>query len=143
MINVFKARDGRWSVAPEPLRNWPQFCEAGQYDSKESAIEAAQQQYPRNPIKVDVRSWGYLLWRFVVRTFRVCAGLPVAYLAVAHGFPNAIDLLSKPFAELSPLGLLGGIALGALSLVGLVAGFVIAFGPPPPDPQVEIAPLSA
>lgn len=126
-------------MAPASLRGWPQYQESGQYDSKEKAIEAARKDYPANPIRVDARPLGYTLWRFVVRALRICAGLVVAYPVIVFGFPNAIDLLSKPFAEISPLGLLGGIALGVLSLVGLFAGFSIAFGPPPPEPQIEIA----
>ena len=80
---------------------------------------------------------GFAMWRFVVRSLRVCAGLGVAYFVIVLGVVNAFDLLSQPFAELSPLGLLGGIILGVLSLFGLVAAFGIAFGEGPSQPQTE------
>jgi len=84
-----------------------------------------------------LQSLGFTLWRFVVRTLRISAGLVVAYFVIVLGVVNAIDLLSQPFAELSPFGLLGGIILGVLSLFGLVAAFGIAFGEGPSQPQTE------
>jgi len=86
---------------------------------------------------MDLRALGFGLWRFVVRTLRISAGLIVAYLVVALLVDNAIDLLSRPFAELSPLTLLGGIVLGVLSLLGFVLAFGIAFGEGPSKPQTE------
>jgi len=84
-----------------------------------------------------LRSLGFALWRFVVRALRILAGLIVAYLVIVFGVANAIDMLSRPFAELSPLSLLGGIILGVLSLFGLIAAFGIAFGDGPSRPETE------
>ena len=65
--------------------------------------------------------------RFLVRTFRVAAGIVPAGIAFWL-FGVAFDTLGQPFASLSPLGLLGGIlvGLGGLPLLGLAFG--VAFG---------------
>jgi hypothetical protein len=142
VIHVFKCLDGRWNAAPASLRNWPQFKECGLHDTRDEAIEEARRQYPDDQILADVRPPQYVVWRAIVRSLRVCVGLAVLYVVFDIGFSNAGDLLSRPFAQLSPLALLGGIALGMLSLVGLVAGFILGFGPPPPDPQIAVSPAA-
>jgi hypothetical protein len=52
-IHVFKARDGKWQYAPQTLRNWPMLADAGRFESKDQAIEAAEQEHPQEPLKVE------------------------------------------------------------------------------------------
>jgi hypothetical protein len=68
------------------------------------------------------------LERFAIRTLRlaiaVAAGGVVVWL-----FGIAGDILSEPFATLSPLDLIGGIGAGVLGLLLIVPAFKVAFGP--------------
>lgn len=66
--------------------------------------------------------------RFAVRTFRVVAGIAVVGIAIWF-FGIAVDILSKPFASLSPLALIGGILAGIAGLLFIVAAIRAAFGP--------------
>jgi hypothetical protein len=52
-ITVFKANDGRWQYAPETLRNWPLLRDAGRFDSKDAALEAAEEEHPHETVKVE------------------------------------------------------------------------------------------
>ena len=49
-------------------------------------------------------------------------------VGVFFGFQIAIEILSRPFLSLSPLAVLGGVAVGLLSLAGAFAAFLLAFG---------------
>ena len=59
MIHIFKARDGRWNVAPESVRNWPQFREQGVYPCRQQAEAMARQMHPGEKIKIEA---GFRLW---------------------------------------------------------------------------------
>jgi hypothetical protein len=52
-IHVFKAKDGRWQYAPATLRNWPLLRDSGRFESKDQAIEAAEQEHPQEALKVE------------------------------------------------------------------------------------------
>ena len=59
MIHVFKARDGRWNIAPESVSLWPQFREQGVYLCREEAEARARFLHPGEPIRVES---GFRLW---------------------------------------------------------------------------------
>lgn len=66
--------------------------------------------------------------RFAIRAFRVAAGITTGGIAIWL-FAIAIEILSEPFASLSPLALLGGISAAIVGLLLVVATFSVAFGP--------------
>ena len=66
--------------------------------------------------------------RFVFRTLRVAGAVVVLGIAIWL-FSIAVDILSKPFASLSPLALVGGIVAGVVGFSLLLATFGVAFGP--------------
>lgn len=55
MIHVFRAKDGRWNVAPASVANWPRFREAGIYQSREQAEAMARQLHPGCTVRVERR----------------------------------------------------------------------------------------
>lgn len=58
MIHIFKARDGRWNIAPASVRNWPQFKESGVYQCREEAEARARLLHPGEPVKVESGFFG-------------------------------------------------------------------------------------
>ncbi len=66
--------------------------------------------------------------RFAIRTLRVIGAIAIGGIAIWL-FSIANDVLSKPFASLSPLALVGGILAGAGGLLLVAAAFGVAFGP--------------
>lgn len=66
--------------------------------------------------------------RFVIRVFRVIAGTAIVGIAIWL-FIVGVDTLSKPFASLSPLGLIGGILAVIVALLLLAAALAVAFWP--------------
>lgn len=72
----------------------------------------------------------YFARRFAIRVFRILGGLALGYAALWL-LILAVDELSKPFASLSPLGLIGGLVAGTVGIgIGLCALYA-AFGPNP------------
>lgn len=57
-ITVFKAKDGRWQYAPDTLRNWPMLRDSGRYESKDAAVDAAEEEHPNETIKVESGFFG-------------------------------------------------------------------------------------
>lgn len=58
MIHVFRAKDGKWNIAPASVRNWPQFQQYGVYPCKEQARAIAEQIHPGETIKVESGFFG-------------------------------------------------------------------------------------
>jgi|GEM_PF-3056216 len=70
---------------------------------------------------------GFLVGRFVTRLARIVGGAAILW-AVWMGLDKAGQILSKPFSALSPLELLGGIAIGVACLWGISIALIAAFG---------------
>lgn len=66
--------------------------------------------------------------RLAIRAFRLTGAMAIVGIAVWL-WNIAADILSKPFAALSPLALVGGILAGVAGLLFLVLAISVAFGP--------------
>jgi hypothetical protein len=72
-------------------------------------------------------SASFFVGRIFVRTLRIAAGAGISLIAY-WAFDEAIDYLGKPFATLSPLELLGGIASGIFGFWIIWLALFVAFG---------------
>jgi hypothetical protein len=69
----------------------------------------------------------FVLGRIFIRTLRIATGAGFSLVAF-WAFNKAIDSLGKPFASLSPLELLGGIAIGVFGGWLIWFAAFVAFG---------------
>ena len=58
MIHIFKARDGKWNLAPASVANWPQFRVSGVYQCRQEAEARARLLHPTETIKVESGFFG-------------------------------------------------------------------------------------
>jgi hypothetical protein len=65
--------------------------------------------------------------RFFIRSLRIAAGVGIA-LAAIWVFTQAVEILERPFASLSPLGLIGGLVAGFFGIGLTLMAFGAAFG---------------
>ena len=78
-------------------------------------------------VSVGVRLWKARLLRFAIRTGRIALG--VAMIMVAYHIGAwSIETLAMPFAELSPLELIGGLGGGLIALAMVAVAYWVAFG---------------